>query len=102
MQPIVFQIFNKNGESDYIQGFAPDIEINEYNFWNNLLPFGDPNEALLKAALDDIRGISSKVSLTKAQSQVQLLEVSLPEEKFENEMYIDPVFSKKMKQGLIK
>jgi len=102
MQPIVFQIFNKNGESDYIQGFAPDIEINEYNFWNNLLPFGDPNEALLKAALDDIRGISSKVSLTKAQSQVQLLEVSLPEEKFENEMYIDLVFSKKMKQGLIK
>lgn len=102
MQPIVFQIFNKNGESDYIQGFAPDIEINEYNYWNNLLPFGDPNEALLKAALDDISGVVSKQELSKAQKQAKLIEISLPEEKFENEMYIDPVFSKKMKEGLIK
>ena len=102
MQPIVFQIYNKNRESDYIQGFAPDIEINEYNYWNNLLPFGDRNEALLKAALDDISGVTAKVELSKAQSQAQLLEVSLPEEKFEKEMYIDPVFGKKMKQGLIK
>ena len=51
-----FQIFNKNGESDYTQGFAPDIEVKEYDYWNNILPFGDENEVVLKAALDDIRG----------------------------------------------
>ena len=44
----------------------------------------------------------SKQELSKAQKQAKLIEISLPEEKFENEMYIDPVFSKKMKEGLIK
>ena len=42
MQPIVFQSFNKNGESDYLQGFDPDIEIDESKYWNNILPLGDP------------------------------------------------------------
>lgn len=102
MQPIVFQIFNKNGESDYIQGFQPDIEINEYNYWNNLLPFGDPNEALLKAALDDISGVVSKQELSKAQKQAKLIEISLPEDKFEKEMYVDPDFNKIKNQGSVK
>jgi len=93
MQPIVFQIYNKNGESDYIQGFTPDIEVNEYNYWNDLLPFGDRNEALLKAALDDISGIATKTILSKAQSQATLIEITLPENKFDNEMYVDPNFS---------
>lgn len=92
MQPIVFQIYNKNGESDYIQGFSPDIEVNEYNYWNNLLPLGDRNEALLKAALDDISGVVSKQELSKAQLQAKLIELTLPEEKFDQEMYVDPSF----------
>ena len=95
MQPIVFQIFNKDGDSDYLQGFSPDIEVNEYNYWNNLLPLGDRNEALLKTALDDISGIVSKQELSKAQLQAKLIELTLPEERFEKEMYIDPGFHKR-------
>ncbi len=53
MQPIVFQIYNKTGQSDYTLGFEPDIEVKEYQFWNTILPFGDENEVVLKAALDD-------------------------------------------------
>ena len=95
MQPIVFQIYNKDRESDYIQGFAPDIEVNEYNYWNNLLPLGDRNEALLKAALDDISGVVSKQELSKAQLQAKLIELTLPDERFDKEMYVDPGFQKR-------
>ena len=51
MQPIVFQSFNKNGESDYIQGFNPDILVDESNYWNAILPLGDRNEALLRSCV---------------------------------------------------
>ncbi|ALJ06424.1 hypothetical protein APS56_15335 [Pseudalgibacter alginicilyticus] len=87
MQPIVFQIFNKNGESDYTQGFTPDIEVIEPQYWNNILEFGDENEVILKAALDDIRGIVSKNSMTKP-SFYKALETNNISEKFEKEMYI--------------
>ncbi len=92
MQPIVFQSFNKNGESDYTQGFSPDIVVDESNYWNAILPLGDPNEALLKQALDDISGIQSKETLSKLQLQARGIELYLPENKFEQEMYIDHLF----------
>ncbi len=91
MQPIVFQSYNKNGESEYINGFSPDIAIDESKYWNNILPLGDRNETLLKAALDDISGIRSKESLSKMQLQARQIKINLPENKFEQEMYIDHV-----------
>lgn len=92
MQPIVFQIFNKNGESDYTQGFTPDVEVLEYQYWNNILPFGDENEVVLKAALDDIKGITSKISSVKKTDALKNSEIKIPEIKFEKEMYIDHDF----------
>lgn len=93
MQPIVFKIFNKNGESDYTNGFEPNVtEIFEYNYWNNTLAFGDENEAILKAALDDIKGISGRSSATKKQTNSKLLKAPLTANKFENEMYINADF----------
>tara|TARA_R110002049_G_scaffold3795_3_gene27505 strand:+ start:37370 stop:38827 length:1458 start_codon:yes stop_codon:yes gene_type:complete len=88
MQPIVFQIFNKNGESDYTQGFSPDITVEEPQYWNNILELGDENEVVLKAALDDIRGIVSKTSLSKPKFY-QALETKNLSKKFENEMYVE-------------
>ncbi|GAA3598717.1 S41 family peptidase [Flavivirga amylovorans] len=89
MQPIVFQIFNKNGESDYTQGFAPDIVVKESEFWNNILPLGDDNEVVLKAALDDIRGFTTKTSTSKkASSFMKKMDISVLDNKFEKEMYI--------------
>lgn len=53
MQPIVFKSYNSAGTSDYSTGFTPNVEVNEPI---NLLPLGDTNEALLKAALSQISG----------------------------------------------
>lgn len=89
MQPIVFQSYNKNGESDYINGFNPDIAIDESKYWNTLLPLGDRNETLLKVALDDIIGIKNKESLSKRQLEARQIKINLPENKFNQEMYID-------------
>ncbi len=94
MQPIVFQIFNKNGESDYTQGFQPDIEVKEYEFWNNILPFGDENEVILKAALDDIRGLTTKLDTSK-KSSVLKLDMIVVDFSFEKEMYIENDFFNK-------
>ncbi|MGB5362351.1 MAG: S41 family peptidase, partial [Aureibaculum sp.] len=89
MQPIVFQIFNKLGQSDYTQGFTPDIEVKEYQFWNNILPFGDENEVVLKAALDNIRGVSAKSWPTSKYKNMKVLEVKSLENKFDKEMYLE-------------
>ena len=93
MQPIVFQIYNKNNQSDYTQGFVPDIEVKEWNYWRNILPFGDENEAVLKAALNDIRGVSAKESKSPLKfSEIKEIEVSKLEKRFSKEMYIDNEF----------
>ena len=87
MQPIVFQIFNKLDQSDYTNGFEPNIEVNEIDFTANILPFGDENEALLKAAIDAITG-----SITKSSKAVTKVYKSgtIPIQKFSQEMYIMP------------
>ena len=92
MQPIVFQIYNKLDQSDYTQGFVPDIEVKEYQFWNNILPFGDENEVVLKAALDDIRGVSARQTKSLKFSEIKEIEVSKLEKRFEKEMYINDEF----------
>lgn len=58
MQPIVSKIANATGFGSYEDGLAPDYEIDEVSFFDQLLPLGDPEEQLLKIALDDIAGIS--------------------------------------------
>jgi len=93
MQPIVFQIYNKLDQSDYINGFVPDIEVKEWDFWNNILPFGDENEVVLKAALDDIRGLSARHVKSSAKfSEIKEVEVSKLEKRFDKEMYITDEF----------
>ena len=92
MQPIVFQIYNKTGQSDYTLGFVPDIEVKEYQFWNTILPFGDENEVVLKAALDDIRGLSGKPQFISKYKNVKKFNVTELEQKFEKEMYVDETF----------
>ncbi|WP_194974457.1 S41 family peptidase [Aquiflexum lacus] len=53
--PIVFRDANKNGESDFANGFIPNIGAREITQkW--LLPFGDTNEYLLKTTLNRILG----------------------------------------------
>jgi len=95
MQPIVFQIYNKIGQSDYTQGFNPDIEVKEYQYWNNILPYGDENEVVLKAALDDIRGVGSKSVSPFKYKNMMSFDVAPLENRFEKEMYVEGVFLNK-------
>ena len=60
MQPLVLKSVNSAGITDYFEGFAPDIVIEEE--YDNLGTLGDENEPLLKAALDDIAGVSRSLS----------------------------------------
>jgi len=92
MQPIVFQIFNKLEQSDYTQGFVPDILVEEFRYWNTILPFGDENEVVLKKALDDIRGVSAKQAKSLKFSEIKEFEVSKLEKRFDKEMYITDEF----------
>ncbi len=57
MQPVVLKIANSQDFSDFTNGLPADIEAREYAV--DLLPLGDPEEDLLKACLDDIRGVKS-------------------------------------------
>lgn len=64
MQPIVLKIANSEDFSDFTNGLAPDIEAREYAV--DLLPLGDQNEEMLKACLDDIRGVKSAAVVRKS------------------------------------
>lgn len=90
MQPIVFKTTNSVGVSDFVDGFAPTIFMEE-NF-TNILPFGDENEPLLKAALNHINGISTP-SLTK-NIRVNSFLNSKDLKPFSKDMYIDFNFNK--------
>jgi carboxyl-terminal processing protease len=57
MQPITIKTSNSLNVSDYVNGLTPDISAKEYA--SQLLPFCDPNEPMLKACLDNIRGTKS-------------------------------------------
>ena len=90
LQPIVFQIFNKNNQSDYTNGFEPDILVEEWKYWDAILPFGDENEVVLKAALNNIKGFSSKNITTSNNSEK--IEFDIEENKLQYEMYITKAF----------
>lgn len=55
--PIVTQSFNSLDQSDYTNGFTPNVEALESS--ELLLPLGDVNEILLRTALEQITGESS-------------------------------------------
>jgi len=67
MLPIVFKLYNSKNESDYTNGFAPDIEINEYDV-DPMLPLGDTHEVLLEAALANM-GVQSSSALRSSSSE---------------------------------
>ena len=89
MQPITFKIFNKLDQSDYTQGFDPDIEQTE--FVSEMKPFGDINEPLLKIALDNISGAVSRAkSIKEPKLKSEKVFSSFDKRQFSREMYILP------------
>lgn len=98
IQPITFSLKNSVGFGDYANGFEPDILVDEFEYIENLLPLGDPNEPLLNAALKNIdpsysssRLGSSK--LTKKNIIGKKLKSSKDFRPHSMEMYREPQFN---------
>ena len=56
IHPIIFKIYNAKEESNYSNGFTPDIPFNDLELANDLFELGDPNETLLRIAIGEITG----------------------------------------------
>ncbi|WP_137402706.1 S41 family peptidase [Echinicola rosea] len=76
--PIISQSFNKNDNSDYTNGFDPDIESDEFSNNGILLPIGDTNEVMLSAAIAQITGTpaaersrKAPINMTSVQSSIK-------------------------------
>lgn len=67
VQPIVIRYANSQGVTDFKDGFAPDIPVEDDLF--AALPLGDKSEPLLKAAVEDITG-SEVVAMKSAKMNV--------------------------------
>lgn len=57
LQPIVVKVYNSLNQSDYGNGFAPDVIHKDNNLY--IKPLGDPSEALLSMAIGQITGTST-------------------------------------------
>jgi C-terminal processing protease CtpA/Prc len=89
MQPIVVKYANSDGKSDFYEGLFPDIYVEEDVV--HLMPLGDPNETLLKVALDDMKGITvTSQTLKSATMGLKKVVVGKSLKPFGNEMYINP------------
>ena len=87
MQPIVVRIANSQGVTNFRNGLTPDFAIQEDI--GNLIPFGDPNETLLKPVLDKIQGIPlSSVSLKSTLTGLKKLGDSQTHRIYPQSMYI--------------
>ncbi|NML69029.1 peptidase S41 [Chryseobacterium sp. RP-3-3] len=53
LHPLIYKVFNANGEGAYSNGIAPEIAASEYGTLP-LLPLGDSEEALISSALNSI------------------------------------------------
>src|SRR5690606_23546889 len=58
IQPLIYKSVNSAGNTDFIDGLLPDIEIKESPLDLGIL--GDPSEPLLEAALNKIEGKQQK------------------------------------------
>lgn len=91
LQPITSRIFNRDDQSEYTNGFDPHIEIREPEYAEfSLKPFGDPEEPLLKAALDQISGSSLRSKQTlKRNLNTRSLEGSILGRPHATDMYME-------------
>jgi C-terminal processing protease CtpA/Prc len=76
MQPIINRLSNVNDFTEYTEGFAPDVAVNEINFLENLPPLGDPADPLLAAALQEITGLPARLSMKATTPWAELIDQS--------------------------
>lgn len=98
MQPIIVKYANSAGVSDFVDGLTPDIVAEEDIA--NLLPFGDPNETLLKAVLTDMQGsVVTAMTLKSAQMGLRKVADSQTLKRFGTDMYVNREKFRALKRG---
>ena len=70
LQPLISKVANANGKTDYANGLTPDIQAAE---GLNYLPLGDPEEPMLKVALNAMLGISPAGQATAQNKQMETM-----------------------------
>lgn len=86
IQPLVGRNENAAGFSDYTNGLAPDIELDED--LENLGVLGDINEPLLARAIQEITGVSAKMDFS-VQMPVNLFSSSKMFQPIRDNMILD-------------
>jgi hypothetical protein len=79
MQPIVVKVYNSLNQSDYSNGFVPDIENKDNNLF--IYPLGDTREELLSQALEQITGVPTTGRKAFAGKTAEVIGHSLDEKK---------------------
>ncbi|MCF6356621.1 MAG: S41 family peptidase [Draconibacterium sp.] len=69
IQPIVLRYANSQGVTDFKDGFSPDIEIDDL-LLEGVMPLGNKEELLLKAALEEITGVEVIAMATKSAVKI--------------------------------
>lgn len=87
LQPIVVKVYNSLGESDYSNGFTPDVLHKDNSLY--LRPLGDPNEALLSQAIAQITGTAATGRVPSFDSQRKIIGHSLDEKRRSFNLVID-------------
>lgn len=75
IMPIVMKYSNSQGYTDFKDGLAPDLEMKD-----NLIeapPFGDPEDPMLAAAIQDITGMALKSAKTLEYPAIKRLDSRL-------------------------
>jgi C-terminal processing protease CtpA/Prc len=79
MQPIVVKVYNSLNQSDYSNGFMPDIENKDNNLF--IYPLGDIREELLSKALEQITGVPVGGRMGFVGKEAKMIGYSLDEKK---------------------
>jgi carboxyl-terminal processing protease len=87
MQPIVVKVANSLNQSEYSNGFTPDV-LNEDNSLY-LYPLGDNREALLSLAIAEITGTASGGRIAQPGETRELIRTSLDEKRRSFNLVID-------------
>lgn len=70
IHPVIYKVYNANGEGEYSGGISPQIPINEYTSLP-LAPLGDADEILLQAVLNKI--YSKSVNHENSNNNVKII-----------------------------
>jgi C-terminal processing protease CtpA/Prc len=90
MQPIVTKLLNAEGQSDYTNGFTPQVLDEDNSLY--LYPLGDARERLLSKAITEITGVSPPVRTTAPEKAGDLLFHSLDMKKRSGIVTVDLAF----------